>query len=64
MMLTKISNPCYKCEIRRAGCHSVCPAYILWKKEVEEIRKKRVQAHYEDNYFSNPRRYWDRDGQH
>ena len=32
--------PCYRCEVRGAGCHAKCKAYAEWKAEHEELRSK------------------------
>ena len=38
-----MQNRCCKdCQDRAVGCHSTCPKYIAYKKEIEAIRKKRL----------------------
>lgn len=36
--------PCYNCEIRALGCHSLCNKYIDWRKEfraeMRDVEKK------------------------
>ena len=36
----KKQNPCYKCEVRHAGCHGSCEAYQTWRKEQEALNSK------------------------
>lgn len=32
--------PCYKCENRKALCHSTCKEYIEWKAQQSVIKEK------------------------
>lgn len=34
-------NNCKGCIERRLGCHSVCETYIKWKKNLDEVNKKK-----------------------
>lgn len=36
--------PCKPCDIREVGCHATCISYMRWKKEQDDIRKKRQSA--------------------
>lgn len=41
------STSCKGCTERKVGCHGTCETYISWKKEREEmIRKKRESDLY------------------
>lgn len=46
--------PCYKCEDRIVGCHSVCERYISYKKEMtkqnELIEKAKHLEHLRRGY--------------
>lgn len=39
-MMLKSKAPCYHCEDRVAGCHSLCARYNDWKKNRAEFLKK------------------------
>lgn len=34
-----LKGPCLNCEDRAVGCHTSCPLYLQFKKEVEERRQ-------------------------
>ena len=34
-------NDCYGCEKRQVGCHSKCESYIQFKKELQEIKRRK-----------------------
>lgn len=36
-----IENPCYKCERRKATCHSTCEDYKAYSEERKKIRHER-----------------------
>lgn len=40
-----MSTPCYKCEDRFQGCHSVCPKYkefVAERKRILAIKRKEI----------------------
>ena len=34
---------CKDCTDRFVGCHSVCPIYIHYKKEIDDLRKEKMK---------------------
>lgn len=38
----KIQSPCFGCDKRYVGCHSVCDEYAMYKKRVDE-QKERIE---------------------
>lgn len=34
---------CKDCTDRFVGCHSVCPIYINYKKEIDDLRKEKMK---------------------
>lgn len=50
----KMNNtPCYKCENRKAGCHSECETYIVWKAENDAEREKRIKLGNKESIIKN-----------
>lgn len=50
----KEHNPCIGCMNRFIGCHSQCPEFADWRKELEEVnRLKKLNAERYDDF--NPR---------
>lgn len=53
-MSSGINSPCFGCQSRRVGCHSVCDAYIRNKEEreakrnaiLEKVTKERILNEY------------------
>lgn len=39
--MKKVLSPCYKCEERKLGCHSVCERYIAYAGVMAENRQER-----------------------
>lgn len=39
-----MNGPCFNCEDRKAGCHSVCEKYIAYRKELDEFNAKVAEA--------------------
>jgi hypothetical protein len=44
------NSPCYKCERRKAtdayNCHTDCPDYAEYRKEIDEMKKARGENIY------------------
>lgn len=36
-------SPCYNCDLRRIGCHSVCKAYKEYEEWRQTIRDKKAK---------------------
>lgn len=59
-----VKNPCYKCEKRQPGCHSVCENYADWKKkytaEAEMAKKMREmdKRNMRDEIHTSSRKNW------
>lgn len=49
--------PCKDCDQRQAGCHARCPAYISWRKQMNETRKELNRMASEEVYFQD-RSHW------
>lgn len=60
MQNNRVTNSCYKCEIRSIGCHASCKSYQEFYKKNEELKKvKRLdeaEKHLIDN-FQNIKAY-------
>jgi hypothetical protein len=38
------TSPCKDCPDRHEKCHSACEKYLEYRKQIDEINKKRAQA--------------------
>ena len=39
-----MTPPCKDCTKRKLGCHSACPEYADYKRELEHIKKEREKS--------------------
>ena len=39
-------SPCYKCELRKIGCHAKCDKYKDWISLMKEISKNASKSRY------------------
>ena len=42
-----MTPPCKDCTERNLGCHGKCGRYAAYKQEREQIRKAKMDEHYE-----------------
>ena len=42
-------TPCFECNDRRIGCHSICKRYLEYKDRIREITKSREIERYVKN---------------
>lgn len=56
-----MTNPCYECPDREAGCHAKCALYQVWKSKVTQIREQiRDQRAKEQQLLDEPFRAMER----
>ena len=41
-----IKPPCKNCQKRTIGCHSACPEYLAYRKDLEEKKAKEKLEYY------------------
>lgn len=49
-----MDNPCYKCELRKPGCHSSCPkspSYDDWKRWYDERSRADKKARQDNTAY-------------
>lgn len=45
--LSELISPCKRCSKRKLGCHSNCDAYIIYKINLEEEKRKTGKNAYD-----------------
>ena len=38
-----MKTPCKECEYREVACHVKCPAYLMYKKQMETIQENTIK---------------------